>query len=248
MQGSGRRFKNSIYEQLTRIGKGVSSPKRLELIDLLCQGERTVEALAQETGMSLAGTSQHLQVLRQARLVEAEKRGLYVTYRLADPTVCDFFRSMRALAESRLAEIERIVRQFLEGKQGLDPVDREALLDRVRKGDVIALDVRPPEEYRAGHIPGAISIPLKVLKERLTELPKDQEIVAYCRGPYCVMALEAVALLRSHGFHAFRLKDGVPEWQARGFPVEKGVEPRPVLRSLKTSSRSRAAAARKHSK
>jgi len=217
-----RRFKDGIYEQLARMGKAVSSPRRLELLDLLCQAERTVEVLAKETGMSLASTSQHLQVLRQARLVEAEKKGLYVTYHLADPVVCDFFRSMRSLAENRLAEIEQITRQFLEGRQALEPVDREVLLKRLRKGEVVALDVRPPEEYRAGHIPGAVSIPLSVLKERLAELPKDQEIVAYCRGPYCVMAVEAVEFLRARGFRASRLEDGVLEWRARGWPVEEG--------------------------
>lgn len=222
MTNPNRRFKDSIYEQLARIGKAVSSPKRLELLDLLCQGERTVEVLANEANMSLASTSQHLQILRAVRLVEAEKVGLYVTYRLADRTVCDFFRTMRTLAESRLAEMEQITRRFLEGRKGLEPVDREVLLARVRKGEVIALDVRPSEEYRAGHIPGAMSVPLKALKERLAELPRDQEIVAYCRGPYCVIAVEAVELLRSQGFRAYRLEDGIPEWRARGFPVEEG--------------------------
>lgn len=222
MTNPNRRFKDSIYEQLARLGKAVSSPKRLELLDLLCQGERTVEVLANEANMSLASTSQHLQILRAVRLVEAEKVGLYVTYQLADRTVCDFFRTMRTLAESRLAEMEQITRQFLEGRKGLEPVDREVLLARVRKGEVIALDVRPFEEYRAGHIPGAMSVPLKALKERLGELPRDQEIVAYCRGPYCVIAVEAVELLRSQGFRAYRLEDGIPEWRARGFPVEEG--------------------------
>ena len=159
MKSPNRQFKDAIYEQFARIGKAVSSPKRLELLDLLCQGEKTVETLAQETGQTLANTSQHLQTLRAARMVEAEKEGLYVTYRLADQVVCEFFRSMRVLAENRLAEIEMIKRQFLEGREGMEPGDRADLLKRVREGAVIVLDVRPVQEYRAGHIPGALSVP-----------------------------------------------------------------------------------------
>lgn len=219
---SNRLFKDAIYEQLARIGKAVSSPKRLELLDLLCQGERTVEILAKETSMSVANTSQHLQVLRQSRLVGAEKRGLHVIYRLADQAVCEFFHAMRGLAENRLAEIEQITREFLTARDSLEPIDRSALLEKVRQGEVIVLDVRPPEEYRAGHIPGAISMPLGVLKDRLDELPEDQEIVAYCRGPYCVMSIDAVELLRAHGFQAVRLEDGVLEWRSRRWPVEEG--------------------------
>jgi len=217
-----RRFKDAVYEQFARIGKAVSSPKRLELLDLLCQGPRTVEALAKEAGMTVANASQHLQILRAARLVEAEKEGLFVTYRLADQLVCDFFRAMRLLAETRLAEIEQIKRLFLQRKEGMEPVDRRALLERVRQGTVTVIDVRPTEEYRAGHIPGAVSIPLKELKTRLAELPKDQEIVAYCRGPYCVLAVEAVEMLRANGFQAARLEDGVQDWRAEGLPVAVG--------------------------
>ncbi len=217
-----RRFKDAVYEQFARIGKAVSSPKRLELLDLLCQGPRTVEALAKEAGMTVANASQHLQILRAARLVEAEKEGLFVTYRLADQLVCDFFRAMRLLAETRLAEIEQIKRLFLQRKEGMEPVDRRALLERVRQGTVTVIDVRPTEEYRAGHIPGAVSIPLKELKARLAELPKDQEIVAYCRGPYCVLAVEAVEMLRANGFQAARLEDGVQDWRAEGLPVAVG--------------------------
>lgn len=219
-----RRFKDAIYEQFARIGKAVSSPKRLELLDLLCQCERTVEALAAETGMTVANTSQHLHVLRAARLVDAEKEGLYVKYRLTDDAVCEFFRNMRSLGERRLAEIHEITRQFFEGREGLEPVDRDSLLERVREGEVTVLDVRPVEEHRAGHIPGAISIPLKELEHRLSELPRDQEIVAYCRGPYCVLAVQAVQMLRAKGFRAVRLEDGVLDWRARGFPVAMGDE------------------------
>jgi rhodanese-related sulfurtransferase len=219
-----RRFKDAIYEQIARIGKAVASSRRLEVLDLLCQSPRTVEVLARAVDQSVANTSQHLQVLRRAQLVEAEREGVLVTYRLADEEVCDFFRSLRRLAESRLAEVERVTREFLEKRGTMEPVNREVLLDRVRRGEVIVLDVRPPEEYRAGHIPGAISVPLHQLNRRLSDLPRDREIVAYCRGPYCVLAIEAVELLRERGFEATRLEDGVPDWRARGFPVTVGEE------------------------
>jgi rhodanese-related sulfurtransferase len=169
--------------------------------------------------LGLANTSQHLKALREARLVEAEKAGLFVTYRLADEQVCRFFLSLRLLAEDRLAEVGEITRRFLEARQGLQPVDREQLLAKVRDGAVTVLDVRPPEEFRAGHLPGALSIPLKELERRLSELPRKREIVAYCRGPYCVLAVEAVGMLRARGFTAFRLEDGVQDWQAKGYPV-----------------------------
>ncbi len=217
-----RQFKDAIYEEFARIGKAVSSPKRLELLDLLCQGRRTVEALATEAELSMANTSQHLQVLRAARLVEASKEGLYVTYRIAEPAVGEFVRSLRVLAEKQLAEVERISRRFFEGRRGLEPIDRETLVKRVRKGEVVVLDVRPVEEYRAGHIPGALSIPIQELKRRLFELPRDQEIVAYCRGPYCVFSDQAVELLRARGFQAARLDEGILDWRARGLPVATG--------------------------
>ncbi|MFQ5890946.1 MAG: ArsR/SmtB family transcription factor [Gemmatimonadota bacterium] len=221
---SSRRFKDTIYEQFARIGKAVASPRRLELLDLLCQGPRTVEVLASAVDQSVANTSQHLQVLRRARLVEAEREGVLVTYRLANEEVCEFYLSLRHLAEARLAEVERVTREFLEKRGTMEPVDRDGLLERVRRGEVTVLDVRPPEEYRAGHIPGAISVPLRELDRRLADLPRDQEIVAYCRGPYCVLAIEAVALLREHGFEATRLEDGVPDWRARGYSVTVGEE------------------------
>ncbi len=222
MRSTGRSFKDAIYQQFARIGKAAASPRRLELLDLLCQGPRTVEALARQAGQSLANASQHLQVLRAARLVAAQKSGLYVTYRLADGEVCEFFQALRRLAESRLAEVERVTRDFLEPRGAMEPVDSSALIERLRQGQVTVLDVRPREEYRAGHIPGAISVPLPELERRLAELPRDREIVAYCRGPYCVLAVEAVATLRSHGFNAIRLEDGVPDWRARGFAVAVG--------------------------
>jgi rhodanese-related sulfurtransferase len=219
MKNPNRAFKDAIYEQFARIGKAVSSPKRLELFDILCQGPRTVEVLAKETGLTVANASQHLQVLRAARLVETEKEGLFVIYRLADQAVCEFFLAMRVLAESRLAEVEQIKRQFLEGRAGMEPVNREALLELVRKGTVTVLDVRPTEEYNAGHIAGAISLPLKELEQRLSDLPRNQEIVAYCRGPYCVLSIQAVEMLRAKGFKAVRIEEGIQDFRALGFPI-----------------------------
>jgi rhodanese-related sulfurtransferase len=215
-----RRFKDAIYEQFARLGKATSAPKRLELLDLLCQGPRTVEALAEQAAISVANASQHLQILRAARLVDAEKKGLYVEYRLADDEVCRFFLALRGLAEARLAEIDRVTRAYFETRDLMEPVESEELLRRVKNGEVTVLDVRPSEEYRAGHIPGALSIPLGELKARFKELPKGREIVAYCRGPYCVMAVEAVELLRTKGLKAHRMEQGVVDWRARGFRVE----------------------------
>jgi rhodanese-related sulfurtransferase len=222
MKNPGRQFKDAIYEQFSRIGKAVSSPKRLEILDLLCQGEKTVETLSTETGLTLANTSQHLQTLKAARLVDSEKEGLYVKYRLANEMVCEFFRTMRVLAENRLAEVEMIKRRFLGGREGMEPVNRDDLLKRVVEGGVTVLDVRPVDEYRTGHIPGALSVPLGRLKELLSKLPRDQEIVAYCRGPYCVLAIQAVEMLREQGFEAIRLEEGIQDWRAMGLPVEIG--------------------------
>ena len=222
MKSPGRQFKDAIYEQFSRIGKAVSSPKRLELLDLICQGEKTVETLSKETGLTVANTSQHLQTLKAARLIKAEKEGLYVKYRLADEMVCEFFRSMRVLAEHRLAEVDMIKRRFLAGKEGMEPVNRDDLLKRVIEGGVTVLDVRPSEEYRAGHIPGALSVPLDHLKEILAKLPADREILAYCRGPYCVLAVQAVEVLREKGFNAIRLEESVQDWRAMGLTVEIG--------------------------
>jgi rhodanese-related sulfurtransferase len=224
MANRNRRFKTAIYEQFARIGKAISNPSRLELLDLLCQGPRTVEVLARESNLGLANTSQHLKALRAARLLEAEKSGLYVTYRLADEQVSQFFRALRGLAETRLTEVREITREFLADRHGLGPVDRDALLTRVREGSVTVLDVRPAEEYRSGHIQGALSIPLKELERRLSDLPRDRAVVAYCRGPYCVLAVEAVELLRERGFIAFRLEQGIQDWRAEGLPVAAGEE------------------------
>jgi rhodanese-related sulfurtransferase len=215
-------LKTAIYEQIARIGKAAASPSRLELLDLLSQGARTVEGLAHETGQSVATTSHHLQVLRRARLVDARKAGVYVTYRLADAQVGAFFLHLRSLAESRLAEVEAVTRQYLEARGALEAVRTDQLVKRVRAGDVTLIDVRPKEEYLAGHLPGAISLPLAQLKKRLREVSATRDIVAYCRGPYCVMALDAVEILRRKGLRAHRLELGVPEWRARGWRVETG--------------------------
>jgi rhodanese-related sulfurtransferase len=225
MSDTERIFADAIYEQIARIGKAVASPKRLEILELLSQAPRTVEALAREAHLSQANTSQHLQVLRTAQLVEARREGTSIRYRLTDETVADFFRVLRVLAVTHLAEVERITRQYLKGKEALEPVDRKTLLARVRKGEATVVDVRPAEEYRAGHIQGAISVPLEELKDRIAELPRDQEIVADCRGPYCVWAAQAVQLLREQGFHARHLEDGVLDWRASGYRITAGEKP-----------------------
>src|SRR5712692_8705561 len=214
-----------LYREVARIGQAIASASRLGLLDLLRQGPRTVEALAKEAGLTLANASQHLKVLREARLVEAEKRGVFVTYRLADDGVEGFYRALRGLAEARLAEVQQIARAFADKRGSFQPIDRRLLRRRMRAGEVTVLDVRPVEEYRAGHIPGAVSLPLKQLERRLKSLPTDREIVAYCRGPYCVLAPEAVTILRQHGYAARPMDDGVAEWRAHGLPVAVGETP-----------------------
>ena len=220
MATTSRQFKDALYEQLARLGKSLASGPRLEILDILCQGPRTVDAVAKQVGQSVANTSHHLQVLRRARLVEAEKEGVFVTYRLADDEVSTFLRALWGLAESRLLEVEKVTRDFLEARGSMEPVDRDALVARVRSGAVTLLDVRPEVEYQAGHLPGAISMPLGDLERHLAELPRDREVVAYCRGRYCVVAVEAVEQLRARGFRATRMEEGVPDWRARGLPVE----------------------------
>ena len=236
MRRDPRRFKDSVYGHIARLGKAVAAPKRLELLDLLCQSPRTVEVLAGQAGVSVANASRHLQILRAAGLVDAEKKGLYVEYRLADEEVGRFYLSLRSLAESRLAEIGKVASAFFEQRGTPESVDGDELLRRVRSGEVTVLDVRPAEEYRAGHIPGALSVPVADLRAKLEELPKGREVVAYCRGPHCVMAVEAVEVLRKKGFRARRLEQGVLEWRARGWRIEtdagesrKGGRSRPRL-------------------
>jgi rhodanese-related sulfurtransferase/DNA-binding transcriptional ArsR family regulator len=215
-----REFKDRLFEQFARVGKALSSPRRLEIVDLLAQGERTVEEIAGQTSMSVASASQHLQALKAARMVEARREGLYAHYRLADEGVFRTWQAVRALAESRLSEVDGVVESYLEDRDALEAVDATELLKRLSDGSVVVLDVRPEEEYRAGHISGAISVPVDALEATLQTLPKDREIVAYCRGPYCVFSDEAVALLRSRGYRAYRLHQGLPDWRAAGMPVE----------------------------
>lgn len=216
-----RRFKEAIYEQFARLGKVIAAPKRIELLDLLSQGPCTVEVLAAQASISVANASQHLQIMRAARLITAEKKGLYVEYRLASDDVGKFYYVLRALAQAHLAEVAQLSRAYFEARETLEPVNEAELVRRVRHQEVVVLDVRPEPEYRAGHLPGAISIPVNELAARLGELPRGREIVAYCRGPYCVMALDAVALLKKQGYRAQRLESGVLDWRARGWRVDK---------------------------
>ena len=213
-------FKQQLYSQIARIGRAVGNGHRLELLEYLAQGERTVEALARLAGLSMANASQHLQVLRQAGLVSTRREGLYVHYRLAEADVDQLRRVLQQLAQARIAEVEHLVRNYLGVKDSLEAIPCRELLERARAGLVTVLDVRPPEEFAAGHLPGAVNIPLKELEQRIQELPQHQEIVAYCRGPYCVLAYEAVAQLRKQGFSARRMEDGFPEWRLAGLPVE----------------------------
>jgi rhodanese-related sulfurtransferase/predicted transcriptional regulator len=214
-----RAAKTALFDAFARAAKALASGRRIELLDVLANGERTVEALAYEAGLSVANTSQHLQILRQAGLVSSRREGTSVHYRLAGPEVFELWRTLRSLAASRLAEVERLTAAYLGSRDELEPVTREELARRLQDGDLVVLDVRPATEYAAGHLPGAVSIPVGELRRRLAELPADREIVAYCRGPYCAFAHEAVALLRQEGFSARRLEDGLPEWQAAGLAV-----------------------------
>jgi len=207
-----------LYEQFARIGKALASGPRLELLELLAQGEWTVESLARDACLSVANASQHLQVLRRARLVEVRRNGNFIFYRLADEKTLQTWLQLRDLASARLAEIDQVLATFLRDPNALDPVTAQQLKQRLKQ--VVVLDVRPRSEFEAGHIATARSIPVNELAARLKELPKRQDIVAYCRGPYCLFADEAVAMLRSRGYRAFRLEEGFPEWCAGGLPIE----------------------------
>jgi rhodanese-related sulfurtransferase/DNA-binding transcriptional ArsR family regulator len=215
-----REFKDRLFEQFARIGKALASPKRLEIVDLLAQGERTVEEIAGETAMPVANASQHLQALKGARMVESRREGLYAYYRLADEGVFLTWQAVRALGETHLAEVDRVVETYLEDRGALEAVEASELMELLSDGSVIILDVRPEEEYRAGHIPGALSVPVDDLEAALQTLPKDKEIVAYCRGPYCVFSDEVVLALSARGCEARRLTEGFPEWRAAGYPVD----------------------------
>lgn len=213
-------FKRDLFEQFARVGKALSSGIRLEILDLLAQGERSVDSLSRALGQPVANVSQHLQQLRQAGLVAARKEGQFVIYRIAGDQVIYLIKALQAVGETNLAEVERMVASYLTTKDSLEPVPAKELLERVRKGLVTVLDVRPEVEYQAGHIPGAVNVPLEELESRLSELPRSREVVAYCRGPYCMLAFEAVAKLRAKGRKARRLEDGLPEWRLRGLPIE----------------------------
>jgi rhodanese-related sulfurtransferase len=212
--------KSFLYEQVARLGKALASPKRLELIDLLCQGEKPVELLARQTGISVKLASAHLKELRGARLVDARKDGKYVVYRLADSTVADLWVALRSHAEERLVELQVALAGIVQNADRLEGMSRAAIVKKAKAGEVLVLDVRPSAEYAAGHLPHARSLPLEELKKRLAELPKDTPVVAYCRGPFCLMAKDAVELLRRKGYRAFHLTDGVAEWRALGLPIE----------------------------
>ncbi|MBI1260611.1 MAG: metalloregulator ArsR/SmtB family transcription factor [Rhizobiales bacterium] len=213
--------KQALYAEFASVARALGSPHRLEILEHLAQGERGVEALAERVGLSTANASQHLQQLRRAGLVASRRDGKFVLYRLADDGVLGLMAALSGIAERNLAEVDRIQRTYFDDRDSMEPVSRKELLQRTRDDLVTVLDVRPPDEFAVGHVPGAINIPLSELEERLTELDQDHEIVAYCRGPWCVLSFEAVAALRARGFKVRRLEDGLPEWRAAGLPVEQ---------------------------
>jgi rhodanese-related sulfurtransferase/DNA-binding transcriptional ArsR family regulator len=219
--------KHSVFVQLARIGNALSSPVRLEFLEFLAQGERSVDELATLTATSIANTSQHLQKLRQAGLVTGRKQGQFVFYRVEGEKVMALLSALAHVGQAHDAEIQRLVKLFFSSKDHFEPVPARELLERARKGLVTVLDVRPPEEYAAGHVPGAVNIPIDQLAKRLRELPKRREVVAYCRGPFCLMSWEAVEFLRNRGLKARRLEDGMPEWRVAGLPVEVHKTPAP---------------------
>ena len=213
--------KHQVLKEIALVAKAMGHPSRLDLLELLAQAERSVDDLAGVAGLTTANTSQHLQYLRRGGLVTSTKRGLHVFYRLAGDDVIDLIRALRRSTERHIAEVDRIVSGYFNERDSLEAISRQELLRRIKEGLVTVLDVRPSEEYASGHLPGAVGMPVKELKKRLGELPKRQEIIAYCRGPYCVFAFEAVATLRKKGFKARRLEEGYPEWKAAGLPVEE---------------------------
>jgi rhodanese-related sulfurtransferase/DNA-binding transcriptional ArsR family regulator len=216
---TGRQAKDLLYAQFSRLGKAVSNPKRIELLELLAQTERSVDELAAASGMDFANTSAQLQVLSRARLVEGRRQGKRVIYRLAEESVTRFLAALRELSRARLAEVEQVARDYFEARDHLEPLGSADLMRRLKDPATLVIDVRPAEEYAAGHIPGALSVPLSELKVRIAELPRAAEIVAYCRGPYCVLAPEAIEILHRAGLRARRLEDGFPEWRLAGLPV-----------------------------
>lgn len=220
--------KELIYDQFSRIGKALASPARLEMLDLLSQGEKTVEQLAGDARLGIKNASAHLRTLREARMVEARKESPYVYYRLADDAVLAVVRELQALARQRLAEVGQITRLYFEAPSDMEPINGDELLRRMEAGEVTVLDVRPPGEYQAGHIPGAVSMPLEELERRLSDIPANRPVIAYCRGPYCVFALQAVEMLRQHGIPAWRMEGGVPDWRLAGHAVAAGDSEQPT--------------------
>src|SRR5262245_56404454 len=214
--------KQVLFAQFAAIAKTLGHGHRLELLEQLEQGERTVEILAQRTCLSIANASQHLQHLRRAWLLKSRRQGKFIYYTLVDDGILDVLTTLRRIAERNVAEVERVVRSYFNKLDDLEPVTRKQLQKLIREGAVTVLDVRPPDEFALGHVPGAMNIPLRALKQRLSEINPDRDIVAYCRGAFCVLSFEAVALLRARGFKARRLEEGLPEWRAAGFPIKTG--------------------------
>jgi|SRR6185369_2202404 len=217
--------KFKLFTQFAVVAKSLAHAHRLELLEQMAQGERSVDVLAERTGLSVANTSQHLQQMRRAGIVAARREGKFVFYSLTDEAVLDVLAALRHIAERNVAEVDRVIRSYFDNRDSLEPMTREQLLEQSRAGMVTVLDVRPPDEFSLGHLPQAVNIPLRALEQRLAELDPSRVVVAYCRGPYCVLSYEAVALLRAHGFEARRLEDGLPEWRAAKLPVVHGPTP-----------------------
>ena len=213
--------KQQLYVQFAEMAKALGHAHRLEILELLAQGERSVESLAERAGLMIGNASQHLRLMRQAGLLVSRREGKRILYRLSDPAVLDLTAALHRLGERNLGEVKSVLAGYFNQRDSMEPVSRKELSRRLRDGLVTVLDVRPPDEFAAGHLPNAVNIPLRDLTRRVGKLPKKQEVVAYCRGPYCVLAFEAVAMLRSRGFEARRLEDGYPQWEAAGLPVEK---------------------------
>lgn len=223
-----KNFKQELFAQFARVGKALSNGNRLEILEFLAQGERSVDSLAKVSGLSVANTSQHLQQLRQSGLVHSRKEGLKVFYRLSSNDVIKLLSMLRNVAEQHVAEVNQMVSSYLTVKDSLEPISREELISRAKADLVTVIDVRPAEEYASGHVPGAVNLPLAELESYLQHLDPKQEIVAYCRGPHCVLAFDAVARLREKGLKARRLEDGYPEWKTAGLPIEKGMQTKPA--------------------